>query len=57
MSAAGIVLLSLASLAVTLLRRKRMRRRLAARVAARLADLGAAVPTSEPAAASPGGVR
>jgi hypothetical protein len=42
LGAMGLVLVSLASLAVTLLRRQRMRRRLAARIAERLAALVAA---------------
>jgi hypothetical protein len=45
----GIVLISLASVTVTLLRRKRARRLLAARVGARLAGLGPSHgPTQEP---------
>ena len=44
---AGILLIGLASLAVTLLRRHRMRRQLAARVARRLAGFVAAPPSSE----------
>ena len=39
--ALGLILISVASLAVTLLRRQRLRRRLAARIAERLAALGA----------------
>jgi hypothetical protein len=41
MSALGIVLVSIASLAVTVLRRRRMQRRLAARIGARLAAIAA----------------
>ncbi len=60
----GLVLVSLASLSVTILRRQRMRRRLAARVADRLAALvaapgsvGRAVPVAVPAGRSaPGAV-
>jgi hypothetical protein len=50
-SAVGIVLLSIASLAVTLLRRRRTRRRLGARIAARLAAIAASPGPSEPARA------
>jgi hypothetical protein len=49
--ALGLVLISIASLAVTLLRRQRMRRRLAARIAGRLASLVAG-PGSVPAPAA-----
>jgi hypothetical protein len=52
--ALGLVLISIASLAVTLLRRQRMRRRLAARIAERLAALVAGPgPVPVPVAAGP----
>jgi len=55
---AGIVLVSLASLAVTMLRRQRMRRRFAARIADRLAALVASPGSAAAMAAAvgPGGI-
>jgi hypothetical protein len=47
-SALGVVLVSVASLAITMLRRRRMRRRLAVRIAARLASIGAAPAGPDP---------
>jgi hypothetical protein len=56
MSALGIVLISIASLAVTVLRRRRMQRRLTARIAARLAALAAGPDSPDhPLPASAGG--
>jgi outer membrane biosynthesis protein TonB len=58
MGALGLVLVSIASLAVTILRRRRLQRRFAARLATRLANVtvrpGTGVSTALPAAASPG---
>ncbi len=52
MGALGLILIGLASLAVTLLRRRRMRRRLTARIAERLATLVAASGPALPALAT-----
>ncbi len=54
MSALGLVLVSGASLAITLLRRRRMRRRLAARIAARLASISPAPVGPDPARVTAG---
>jgi hypothetical protein len=53
LGALGIALISLASLAVTLVRRRRLQRRLAVRIAARLATLGPPPERSRSAAAGP----